>query len=525
MATFVAQPNYWVLTLTSNTAPVYNFKFVVEIYVDSNKIVTLKQPKNTNGAAHITYEKIVKDYIEITHKHSNSTSGMVIPYTSIHQIPLNRTEAGGVIKDFPFSKNIKSYQTITFKFYEEFSTSASGDVQRTATTTATDLDVYKINYANEWEDAMQLDEELYSMETSATERSFLTELPNDVYTLTSTNDQKTLSFINSQQGGFDTSQGVISYKFFTEKPVNKFLSSLASLTNYVGRIDIPNNSTYGSALPSAVPDDSSKLIFIGAGGKNVDKLYFPDLGGYEMNSDVKYYSITYETSTFNDESFINKSPSFIKQGDRIEIIAVGTIDYVALGATVNSNGQVFIANATSSSGIGSYKRRHYRGTSKDYIFEVINSGDCDQSQFVEYSLGWKNKFGTWDYYMFDGKSVESIDYSRKDYVDKAAGTWDSSVFEINPYERGIKQIVEGTRKTKISTRFLSEGYNSYFNSMLMSNEVVLLNPVNTGSDNEKETPVPINIISKSIEYKTSANEKLVSYSFEFEYAHKLKTRI
>ena len=56
----------------------------------------------------------------------------------------------------------------------------------------------------------------------------------------------------------------------------------------------------------------------------------------------------------------------------------------------------------------------------------------------------------------------------------------------------------------------------------MSNEVMLLSPIKKGDDDVKQVPIPVNIVDTSITYKTNLKDKLVQYSFTFEYAHKLK---
>ena len=135
MATTVTRSNYWMLKLTSDSSPVYNFKFVVEIWVGGTKLLTLKQPKNNNDSAHINFEKIVKNYIKVTNKHDN-TIGSVgtnnIDYDSIHLMPIKRTDrgwsTGESISDYPISKNTDKLKTFTLKFYEEYYKTANGTV-------------------------------------------------------------------------------------------------------------------------------------------------------------------------------------------------------------------------------------------------------------------------------------------------------------------------------------------------------------------------------------------------------------
>ena len=182
MGTTVTRSNYWMLKLTSDTSPAYNFKFVVDIWVDGAKFIRLKQPKNNNDSAHIDFERIVKNYIKVTNKHTNTITGS-IDYDSIHLMPQNTTDVGTAstpdIEDYPLSKNTDTLKTFTFKFFEEYSDTANGTVSVSGS--SADDKVYPlINYANEWEDEMELDVDLFSFKyPTSILGKFLTNLPYD----------------------------------------------------------------------------------------------------------------------------------------------------------------------------------------------------------------------------------------------------------------------------------------------------------------------------------------------------------
>ena len=68
MATTATRTNYWFIKTTSNTTPVFNFKFVLQIFIDNTLVATLTQPKNNAGSAHFNIERVVKNYINVTNK-------------------------------------------------------------------------------------------------------------------------------------------------------------------------------------------------------------------------------------------------------------------------------------------------------------------------------------------------------------------------------------------------------------------------------------------------------------------------
>ena len=105
MGTIATRPKYWITTTTSTTTPVFNFRFVVEIVIGGVVRATLKQPKNNAGSAHFDFERVVKNNITMTNKHSNTVTG-AIDYNSLHLMPRNiPNPTAGVQDDFAFSGN------------------------------------------------------------------------------------------------------------------------------------------------------------------------------------------------------------------------------------------------------------------------------------------------------------------------------------------------------------------------------------------------------------------------------------
>ena len=87
---------------------------------------------------------------------------------------------------------------------------------------------------------------------------------------------------------------------------------------------------------------------------------------------------------------------------------------------------------------------------------------------------------------------------------------------MNSYERGKVDKVEGIKQTTVNTRYISDEWNVYLKGLLMSNEVQII---------EGGKSYPINIKNGSFDVKTNLKDKLVQYSFTYEYAHDLKERV
>jgi len=63
----------------------------------------------------------------------------------------------------------------------------------------------------------------------------------------------------------------------------------------------------------------------------------------------------------------------------------------------------------------------------------------------------------------------------------------------------------------LSSGFLSEEYNEVFEQMMLSEKVWVTNITDKG-----EQVLPINVKTSNITYKTSLNDKLVEYTFNFD---------
>ncbi len=524
MATTATRSNYWIVTTTSTTTPVFNFRYIVEVLIGGVVKATLKQPKNNAGAAHFNIERIVKNYTEVTNKHANTITGAV-SYNSIHLMPRNiPNPSAGVVEDYAISKNAGSCRLVTLKFYEEFASSEGGTISRTPQNI--DVTYAFINYANEWEDQMNFDADRYSPYAPSPIEKYLSKIPyestqpNDtngrIAHLTGVGDYRTLSFLNEFNTYFSTSNIAFEYKFYSEVPN-------ADLSNYTGQIYLPNFASNGGRQAGlATGNEDEMLLFFAAGYENVAKLKYASYGGYQMQTTDKYYTINIGASTRSSSVETTRAASSAKIGDKVNIVSSGDTNWVAMGAANNNVGTSFIVSAVGS-GTGTFYLMISTSTFefvKPLLFEI---SQC--SKYPSQSIAWKNKFGTWDYHYFNNNSDESISMTRSIEYERNAGSWNAATFSIDSFERGKVQSVNGTKQITVNTGYLDEAYNDYFKGMMQSNDIQLIAPVDVGDDGVLQEPVPLILIDSQFQYKTTVKDKLIQYSFTFQYAHNLKRMI
>ena len=516
MATTVTNPNYWTLTLTSNTSSTFNFKFVVDITIGGVLVARIKQPKNMADSAHLSYEKIVKNYITISHKHKNTIVGT--QYDSIHLMPQNAPNpTGATLNDYIASFNSGDLRTVLLEFHEEYASTEGGAItlhEDTATAQTKAL----INYSNSWEDQKIFDLSKFDFDSTTPVSKFLTDRPtttaqpNDlkgrVAQLTSANDYQTMAMFNERDTYFNTENGRLIYKFYEDVP-----DTLGASDNYVGVISVWNGDKAGVEQPDLSSTEDKALTYVACGGANVMKMDYAIYGGYKPTSAIKYYSLQYIST--QEESQAEIHPHKIKAGEYIEITTVGSTDWVSIGAASNTLGVLFYATGLATgSGVGEVYE--YEKLSEPYIFEMVSDANCNSSLYEGKNIAWKNKYGVWDYYFFDGATSDKESYKRKVQRENIAGSWNAAAFELNTYERGKVDKVEGNKQTNINTRYIGEEWNEHFKGLLMSNEVQII---------EGGKSYPINIKDSSLNIKTNLKDKLVQYSFNYEYAHNLKARV
>lgn len=549
MATTITEANYWTLTLATTTTPVYNFKFVVDMYIGGAKVIRIKQPRNAGSVAHLDYEKLLKNYLSTTNLTATppdiTNAFVTTEYDSVHLMPLNKTNpTGSTIVDKPMSINDGTLIEVTFKFYEEYSTTATGTISITGSTTATDWVAAKINYANEWIDRRTLLASKFDMRSASILSRFLSKLPyettkpNDtlglIPHLTAYDDYRTFSWLNEYSTYFGTVGGFILITYFTETP--KYEDGYKAI-NPAGYTWIYNHSDNGGVVPSSATSEEEYLLFCGVGAGNLKNVNYNDYGGYQLQegNGIKYYTVNYASLSTATTIEAATDLTKIKQGMYVEIVTAGTTDWTLYGSANNTIGTRFWSDTDGNAitGNGTYKHLFNIPRSEMYLFEIAADENNNSTKNEGFTLAWKNKFGTWDYHYFDGASSKSSSFKRAEKYTRNAGTWNAATLTFGDYERGTNESVEGKNQIKLNTRYLNDDYNDYFEGLAMSNDVMIIDTnIKVGSNlpdaNTENLPFswvqPVNLKDRSINYKTNVKDKLVQYSFTVEYANELKTQ-
>jgi hypothetical protein len=173
-----------------------------------------------------------------------------------------------------------------------------------------------------------------------------------------------------------------------------------------------------------------------------------------------------------------------------------------------------------------YSVRGYLGGSTVTKRYIINVNCPDGRGFESIRLTWLNQWGAWDYYTFNKKSIKSLSTKGSTYTQQS-GTWNEGTYKLNGYKGGQKSFrVNAIEKIKMNTNFVTEAEGEWFEELINSPEVYVLEGFQTDVSNAllNNYVTPVRLITSSYTRKTIANDKLMQYTFEVEKSKTLRTQ-
>tara|TARA_R110000868_G_scaffold67634_2_gene200502 strand:- start:1127 stop:2536 length:1410 start_codon:yes stop_codon:yes gene_type:complete len=141
-------------------------------------------------------------------------------------------------------------------------------------------------------------------------------------------------------------------------------------------------------------------------------------------------------------------------------------------------------------------------------------------------LTWLNQWGAWDYYTFTMKSSKTISTKGSTYQ-QLEGSWNEKSYKIDSFKGGKKSFrVNATEKITMNTDFVSESESEWFEELINSPEVYILEGFQNDTVNSSlnKYVIPVRLITSNYTKKTVANDKLMQYTFEVEKSKTLRTQ-
>ena len=262
--------------------------------------------------------------------------------------------------------------------------------------------------------------------------------------------------------------------------------------------------------------------------------------------------------------FLNYSPN-PTTGAKVKVQSIKLEYFNSAGVSLGTEGVVSQINTGGSSSAGSFSntRLHYFGVfpgnlqnSSTTFQALVAAGTIDGGYYTLFAdigtsfslpgsltyrinilcpnlkgfeairLTWLNQWGTWDYYTFNMKSTRTIATNRTSYT-QMSGTWNDSTFKISDYKGGKKNFrVNSTEKIKLNTDFVTEAEGVWFEELINSTEVYIVNGYEDDVANTITNKYidPVVLTTSSYVKKTIANDKLMQYTIEIEKSKMQRTQ-
>jgi hypothetical protein len=139
-----------------------------------------------------------------------------------------------------------------------------------------------------------------------------------------------------------------------------------------------------------------------------------------------------------------------------------------------------------------------------------------QHKYPNVRVMWKNRFGQFDFLNCYGVNTTTFQTDRSNYQPQI-GSYESRTLSYNGYDTQLKTyIVNAKQALTVNTQYLSQDYNDIFKQFLSSDEMYWV------YDEVQRLVRPITINVNSLTFKTGVNDKLIQYTFTFDYGQGYK---
>tara|TARA_R110000765_G_scaffold9441_2_gene29491 strand:- start:801 stop:2210 length:1410 start_codon:yes stop_codon:yes gene_type:complete len=334
------------------------------------------------------------------------------------------------------------------------------------------------------------------------------------------------------------------------------------------QVEYAESATDSVLAPSNTTNTSQYLMFNGVlqyddvltltsgnYGYNLDSFYLDDVNAkFLTNAPTNQYARLTDYGTL---PFLN----FLPAGSVDKITSIHLEYYNSAGVNIGSENPLQNWNNGGSEGPGDWSQKRimyfgaFPGNLRNWstIFQALVTADtisyytvqafstvgasselytiniiCPNERGYEgIRLTWLNQWGVWDYYTFNKKSVRSISTNRTSYT-QLGGTWNESTFKVSGYKGGKKNFrVNSSEKIKLNTDFVTEAEGVWFEELINSTEVYIVNSFDDTPDTATITNKyiePVVLTTSSYVKKTIANNKLMQYSIEIEKSKMQRTQ-
>ena len=201
-------------------------------------------------------------------------------------------------------------------------------------------------------------------------------------------------------------------------------------------------------------------------------------------------------------------------GNNVSFVTADTTDYKADTTKLTAD-VTMIRNASSKGTVGVAS---YTGSPSKVVLTDINNVVTnvfvyyiDECKYTPYRVSFLNKFGAVQPIYFFKRRNDYLDVKNEAYY---RNTVDDSKTKLlySPNDSTKKLFdINGNKRIKMNTGYVDEQYNEVIQQLLMTDRAWIRD--------DDGVEYPILPVTKSMQYKTSVNDKLIDFTIDFEYAY------
>lgn len=138
----------------------------------------------------------------------------------------------------------------------------------------------------------------------------------------------------------------------------------------------------------------------------------------------------------------------------------------------------------------------------DFDGQIVTLLITEECRYTPQDINFINKNGAQQVLTFFKAKTESLSITNE--------TYEGNLQPADFNHQFIRYNSQAKKKFKVNSGFVDESLNDTFTELLLSDRVWLADETNTY--------IPLNVVSKSFEYKTRQKDRLINYEIEFENA-------
>lgn len=294
-------------------------------------------------------------------------------------------------------------------------------------------------------------------------------------------------------------------------------------TSYTKYLKAESYYRYYNGVEFVTSSNASSSVFIALDGYDI----FPNAIGTPLQSQSAYYPFLTDGPASQSVYTEHKGTLGVYKGNLGSIIPTK----IVYSGSANTNGEYNLV-ATTNQTTTQIELIPYSPNADGFPLNSLGSGDTYNIQAYSGSVAigaklnfniecrkkypnvriwWKNRYGQFDKYNFNGVSKQQFNTEARTYQPQI-GNWNSRTFDYNSYDTSIQRyIVDSSENLVVNSDWVSEDYNNIFKQLLVSEEIYWQYNEQQGSYAIK----PLTIKTSTLDFKTHVVDKLIQYTIEF----------